>query len=183
MSRMSARNAWPKAAGLTVITATILAGCSVLDLRETPIAQEPSVTASAISQPTFSAKSVDPVEAESIYGKHHDPGLNVEWTLVGATYAPNGGASVNLYIKNLNDVAIPPDAVNSPKLKLIDYSGNETEVELLDEVTAGTPSGLDLPLGSGAKTSVSYVFNTSVGNLYSAELQAGNVIFKGSLIG
>lgn len=183
MFALNARGTRALGVGFVVMNVSFLAGCSILDLSETPIAPEPSVSASAIAQPTFSEKSVDPVVVESIYGHHHDPGLNVEWTLASATVAPNGGVAINLYIKNLNDVALPKEAVSTAKLKVRDYTGNETEIEPLDEAGAGMPSGLDFPLGAHSKTTVSYAFNTTIGNLYSAEFQAGNVIFKGSLIG
>ncbi|MDO5076065.1 hypothetical protein [Corynebacterium sp.] len=173
-------------AGILVTSALVLAGCSAFGGKDDTAdaeSAESTVSASAVSKPTFSAKDVDDVIVDEIYGNHHDPGLNVEWTLVGAQVAPYGGVAVSLYIKNLNDVPLPPDAVKSATLKLKDYSGNVTEVEPLDKDSSGVESGLDLPLGVGAKTTITYAFNTTIGNLYSSELKVGNVVFRGSLVG
>jgi len=66
-------------------------------------------------------------------------------------------------------------------LKTTGYNGQSTNIEPLGEGQSGVQSGLDLPLGSGATTNLDFAFNTTVGNVNAAELQVGNVIFKGSL--
>lgn len=183
MGSIDARKTWLCSVALVVVSGALVTGCSVLDLSETPLQPDPTVSASQVAKPTFSATAVDPVIVEDLYGSHHDPGLNVDWTLVGATMAPYGGVQVTLYIKNLNEVPLPPDAVSTAKLTFQDYAGNTIEAEPMNKDSSGVEVGLDLPLGAGAKTTIVYAFNTNLGNLYSAELQTGNVVFKGSLFG
>lgn len=140
---------------------------------------ENSAEDTVVSDPTetFESADVDPVQAESVIEATEDPGLNVEWTMYGASVAPiSGDAVIHVSMKNLNDVAVPPDAIEGPTLEL----GGES-ISLVDDDTSGIESGLDLPLGAGATTNLRYAFDTATWNLTDAEFQIGNVIFEGNL--
>lgn len=126
---------------------------------------------------TFEPAEVDPVQAESAIDATEDPGLNVEWTMYGAGAAPlSGDAVIHVRMENLNDVAVPPEAIEGPTLAI----GGES-ISPVDDETSGIESGLDLPLGAGATTNLRYAFDTTTWNLSDAEFQIGNVIFEGNL--
>ncbi|WP_454942587.1 hypothetical protein [Corynebacterium argentoratense] len=171
---------------VVVISGTIAATCLVACGDDS---QDTSDTLVVTAQPTnpdnpdpapFVAQQVEPIVAPTLYEPIHDPGLNVDWTLRGVSAAPIGGIVVHVDVKNLNESALPTDVVKAT-LKTTGYNGQSTNIEPLGDGQSGVQSGLDLPLGSGATTNLDFAFNTTVGNVNAAELQVGNVIFKGSL--
>lgn len=172
---------------ISVLCATAMAttGCSQVKslFEETPQAEDSAaeVVVTEEETPVFTPKQVEPVMAETFKEPTEDPGLNVTWEIMGAEAAPYSGVVLHVNLKNLNDMALPPAALPPATLKSANYSGTMVDIEPLSEDASGVFSGLDLPLGAGATTTVDYAFNTTVNNLYQAELQVGNVIFKGNL--
>ncbi|MDO4909297.1 MAG: hypothetical protein Q3962_05545 [Corynebacterium sp.] len=142
--------------------------------------------------PTTAAKPTDAVT---------DPGYNIEWRIRQVTYGDNGGAVFYMNLKNLNTVPLPPDALPTPQLTVLGTtqtspapvsllsdpttSSSTSATTTTDQLTAPTPvhlhSGLDLPLGPGATTTVVYTFNTTVASLSNAQLTIGNVSWMGRL--
>ncbi|PRQ10868.1 hypothetical protein C1Y63_08985 [Corynebacterium sp. 13CS0277] len=172
---------------VSALCATALAttGCSQVRslFEEAPPAPQGAsdITPTETAAPVFTPTPVEPVVAETFLDPTFDPGLNTEWELMGAEAAPLGGVVLHLNLKNLNDMPLPPGALPPAVLLSANNSGNMMEIEPLGEDASGVFSGLDLPLGAGATTTVDYAFSTTIGNLYQAELHAGNVIFKGNL--
>ncbi|WP_075727040.1 hypothetical protein [Corynebacterium aquilae] len=171
----------------TALCATLLTttGCGHVKslFEENPDEPQGAADLSATPTPTpvFQPKQVEPVVAETFKEPTVDPGLDVSWEVMGSEPAPYGGVVIHLNLKNLGEIPIPPDALGQAKLYSVNGVGNLTEIDPLDEDNSGVKSGLDLPLGAGATTTVDYAFNTTIGNLYQAELHVGNVIFKGNL--
>lgn len=138
---------------------------------------EAAPTSATDSSDTFEPESVDTVTADRVTEPFEDPGLHVEWTMYGASSAPQtGDAVIHVRMENLNDVPVPSDAIDGPTLSV----GGE-QITRVDDETSGLETGLDLPLGAGATTNLQYVFDTSQWNLTDAEFQIGNVIFNGNL--
>lgn len=167
------------AAAAVAASLVLLVGCSGEDDVENVAPEE---TADAQAAETFPTTAVDPVTADSVTETIEDPGLNVEWTMYGASLAPlSGDATIHVRLDNLNDVAIPPSAIDEPTLSVSDGTGGRTEVDPVDDTTSGLQSGLDLPLGAGATTNLVYVFDTTTGQLWDAEFRIGNAVFEGNL--
>lgn len=157
----------------------LLVGCAGEDAAENAA---PDETTDAQSAETFPTTAVDPVTADSVTETVEDPGLNVEWTMYGASIAPlSGDAAIHVKLKNLNDIPIPPSVIETPTLSVSDGVGGRTEIDPVDDATSGLESGLDLPLGAGATTNLVYVFDTTTGQLWDAEFQIGNLVFEGNL--
>lgn len=132
---------------------------------------------SASPSDAFVPEDVAPVSGDNAVDPVEDPGLNVEWTMYGASSAPmTGDAVIHVKMENLNDVPVPPDVIEGPTLRI----GGE-EIPMVSDETSGMESGLDLPLGAGATTVIPYVFDTSNWNLSDAEFRIGNVTFEGNL--
>lgn len=160
----------------TTVAASLmfLVGCSGDGNNES---ENPDDMATSASAETFEPAAVDPVDAESPYDTTEDPGLNVEWTMYGASTAPiSGDAVIHVRMENLNDVPVPPEALEGPTLSI-----GGSSVSQVDDETSGVETGLDLPLGAGATTNLRYVFDTNTWDLSDAEFQIGNVIFEGNL--
>lgn len=132
------------------------------------------VVATQAPKPTFQAKQVPPQTKQKPGEIVKDEGLNVEWRILAAVNGVNGGTTFKVMVKNLSEeVAVPTDAVNSPKLAI---PGNNNVGRVKTE-----GDGLDLPLGPGATTVVNYSFNTNPYNLSNSTLTLGNVEFTGYL--
>jgi hypothetical protein len=158
-----------------IAAVVVLAGCSGDD-GSTPDTTSVEVTTS--TTPVFQPVQVSPITAPDIGEPVVDPGLNVEYHFQGTGYGTNGGSLVYITVKNLNEAPLPADALGQPTLRVKDYSGSLTDVQ---PMTGDDNVPLDLPLGSGATTNLQWAFNTSNGNLWSAEFKVGNVIFDGNL--
>lgn len=138
-----------------------------------------SIEVTTSEAPAFEPKDVDPITVEDFTDFAGDTGLNVRWKLQGTTSSNIGGSILTVEVHNLNDVALPADAIGDPTLTLSDG----TTVNRLDGEAAGVggQDGLDRPLGVAASTNLRYAFDVAPGNLYDAEFKIGNVIFKGNL--
>lgn len=156
----------------------LLAGCSADDADNRGADSGESIDASSSAAAELEENRVEPVRAPDDGDAVRDPELNVDFRFQGTGYGTNGGSLIYVAVTNLNDEPLPRDAIAQPTLKLVPSSGAATEVEPL-EGSDNIP--LDLPLGAGATTNLQYAFNTSNGNLWSAEFQIANVIFDGNL--
>lgn len=156
----------------SVIAASVLWVAACAGGSSDPAVESVSVTPSA--SPTFEAQEVAPITAPSRNEVVHDDGLNVDWELQGNSTGNAGGTIITVKLHNLNDVALPTDAIGDPTLTLSDGS----EAERMDANDAGIAGmdGLDLPLGAGASVNLRYAFNTS--NLTGASFSIGNVTWE-----
>ncbi|HZK32612.1 MAG TPA: hypothetical protein VFC72_06855 [Corynebacterium sp.] len=116
-----------------------------------------------------------------------DEGLNVEFRFQGTAWGTYGGTVVTVAVTNLNEVALPPEALAEPELRYRSGSGSSlTTVDLLETAVpdAAPPLQvpLDLPLGAGATTNLRFTYDVSRSSLTDAEFEIGNVIFQGSLV-
>lgn len=112
-----------------------------------------------------------------------DPGYNVDWTLMGISSGPKKGVVVAVKISNLNDVAIPKDAMPTPTLEITDYHGDLKKFEPLTEAESGVYPGTDAAIGAHADVVLRYGFNTGIGTLYNnAAFTIGNVTWKGNIV-
>lgn len=168
-------------AALAAAASLLLSGC----VDEEGVAdQDGTLTpTTGVATPTeepeaFETKDVAPKETDEITGEIvEDPGMDVHYKWQGTSYAPNGGTVVTIAVTNTSGATMPIDALGEPTLT---YSGDTARRKSAED--AGIEfEGLDLPLGKGATTNVQYAFDVSTGNLYEAEFQIGNVIFKGNL--
>lgn len=114
-----------------------------------------------------------------------DEGLNVEYHFQGTAWGAYGGTVVTVAVTNLNDEALPPEALGDPELRYDDGTGSTTASLLETTVPEGSPPlqvPLDLPLGAGATTNLRFTYDVSRSNLYDAEFEIGNVIYEGNLV-
>lgn len=164
----------------TASSLLFLVGCSSGEGADT--GEQAAVgTTTAAAQDAFQATPVDPVTSDDVSETVKDPGLNVEWTMYGASIAPmTGDVVIHVKMKNLNEVPIPPDAIEGPTLH-INNGGSRTQIDRVDDDTSDMKTGLELPLGAGATTNLQYVFDTTTGMIWDAEFQIGNVTFEGDL--
>ncbi|AGT06038.1 putative secreted protein [Corynebacterium glutamicum MB001] len=161
-----------------LLAVALLAGCSGESADSQAVSAEETMEVTTTSTPVFEAKEVSPITVPSGDIRVEDPGLNVEFIFRGTRYGTNGGSIIHIAVKNLNDVALPADAIDPPTLDIEDYNGNKTNIETL---SGDDNIPLDLPLGAGATTNLQYAFNTSNGSLSNAKFQIGNVIYSGNL--
>ncbi|AKK09352.1 hypothetical protein HCH15_03725 [Corynebacterium testudinoris] len=164
--------------GTLVVSALLLSACGSGNDATAPTPTD-SIAVTTSEAPTFEAKEVQPVTASRTQ-KTLDPGLNVEFTFQGSSYANSGGTMITILAHNLNDAPVPTDAIGTPTLT---YNSGGSRVTAEPQAASASDGiiGLDEPLGAGASTNLRYVYNVSSGNLWDAELKIGNVIFKGSL--
>lgn len=169
-----------------LITGLALVGCgNSSDADSEAASSSESAAASETEDSGFTAEDVDPVTYEELDEPMHDPGLNVDFHFQGTDYGDYGGTRITVAVENLNDVALPPDAIETPTLS---YNAGDDNTETADLLETSVPEGvelqrpLDLPLGSGAIANLHYTFDVSRANLWDAEFQIGNVIMEGDLI-
>ncbi|QGU07942.1 hypothetical protein COCCU_10115 [Corynebacterium occultum] len=163
----------------TASSLLFLIGCSS---EEDPTGAEGlDASSTAAAQQTFEPTPADPISTDDLSETLVDPGLNVEWTMYGASVAPmTGDVVIHVRMKNLNDVPVPPDVIEGPTL-YVNNNGTRTEIDRVSDDTTEMSTGLDLPLGVGATTNLQYVFDTTTGMIWDAEFQIGNVTFEGDL--
>ncbi|AKE40933.1 putative secreted protein [Corynebacterium kutscheri] len=155
-----------------VTVALALSACGGSDAHDQAL-ESITVAPTTSANAGFEAQEVAPIIATSLRERTVDTGLNVEYELQTTAYNSQGsGSVVYVLIHNLNDVALPVEALGTPKLKV---NGNE-----VSGVEAGTVS-LDLPLAPHASTNLAYAFSTNYSNLWNAEFTIGNVTFQGNL--
>lgn len=160
-----------------------LSGCSILQPPD--VGPQDNIVVSSSEPPTFEAKDVDVQEVTSNLAEPvKDEGLNVEFELQGL-YSGGGGTVLTVKIHNLNEVAMPVDALPEPTLERADGNGGWATVDSIDVDPAVHPDvaapGLDYPLGAGASTNLQYVYNVAPGNLWNARFSIGNVRYVGDL--
>lgn len=160
-----------------------LSGCSILQPPD--VGPQDNIVVSSSEPPTFEAKDVDAQEVTSNLAEPvKDEGLNVEFELQGL-YSGGGGTVLTVKIHNLNEVAMPVDALPEPTLERADGNGGWATVDSIDVDPAVHPDvaapGLDHPLGAGASTNLQYVYNVAAGNLWNARFSIGNVRYVGDL--
>ncbi|HIX78764.1 MAG TPA: hypothetical protein H9978_02245 [Candidatus Corynebacterium faecipullorum] len=160
-----------------------LSGCSILQPPD--VGPQDNIVVSSSEPPTFEAKDVDAQEVTSNLAEPvKDEGLNVEFELQGL-YSGGGGTVLTVKIHNLNEVAMPVDALPEPTLERADGNGGWATVDSIDVDPAVHPDvaapGLDHPLGAGASTNLQYVYNVAPGNLWNARFSIGNVRYVGDL--
>ena len=160
-----------------------LLGCSILQPPD--VGPQDNIVVSSSEPPTFEAKDVDAQEVTSNLAEPvKDEGLNVEFELQGL-YSGGGGTVLTVKIHNLNEVAMPVDALPEPTLERADGNGGWATVDSIDVDPAVHPDvaapGLDHPLGAGASTNLQYVYNVAPGNLWNARFSIGNVRYVGDL--
>lgn len=160
-------------AALVVAAGVVLAGCG--DEKESTEGLE--VTTS--QTPTFVPEKASGIQADALDDEVEDPGLHLAYTLQGTVSGQAGGSIITVKVKNLNDIPVPPDALDEPTLK----AAGGANVDLLDAEDAGVAGmdGLDRPLGAGATTNLRYPFDIAPGNLSNARFTIGNVTFIGQL--
>ncbi|MGP6172686.1 hypothetical protein [Corynebacterium sp. A21] len=135
----------------------------------------------AAAEDAFEATPVDPIISDDVSETVEDTGLNVEWTMYGASIAPmTGDVIIYVKMKNLNEEPIPPGAIEGPTLH-VNNGGSRTQIDRVADATSDVDTGLELPLGAGAITTLQYVFDTTTGMIWDAEFQIGNVTFEGNL--
>lgn len=174
-----------------VLTAgLVLTGCASTD-EETGAMLSPGesleVTEPAEPGADFEAREVDTrtVDSDEFAEPVLDEGLNVEYHFQGTAWGTYGGTVVTVAVTNLNDEALPPEALGEPELRYDDGTGSTTADLLETTVPEGAPPlqvPLDLPLGAGATTNLRFTYDVSRGNLYDAEFEIGNVIYEGNLV-
>lgn len=157
---------------LAVAAAVTLAGCG----GEDGDTEDLSVTNQT---PTFIPDEAQEKQADADDDDVEDPGLHLAYTLQGTVSGLSGGSIITVKVHNLNDVAVPPDALDQPKLTL----GDGTSADSLDAESAGVEGmdGLDHPLGAGATTNLRYPFDVTPDNLSDSKFRIGNVVFTGQL--
>lgn len=160
-----------------------LSGCSILQPPD--VGPQDNIVVSSSEPPTFEAKDVDAqVVTSNLAEPVKDEGLNVEFELQGL-YSGGGGTVLTVKIHNLNEVAMPVDALPEPTLERADGNGGWATVDSIDVDPAVHPDvaapGLDHPLGAGASTNLQYVYNVAPGNLWNARFSIGNVRYVGDL--
>lgn len=160
-----------------------LSGCSILQPPD--VGPQDNIVVSSSEPPTFEAKDMDAQEVTSNLAEPvKDEGLNVEFELQGL-YSGGGGTVLTVKIHNLNEVAMPVDALPEPTLERADGNGGWATVDSIDVDPAVHPDvaapGLDHPLGAGASTNLQYVYNVAPGNLWNARFSIGNVRYVGDL--
>lgn len=167
-------------ATVTVSSLLFLISCSSAEEPTGP--EDPAGSSpTGAAQQLFEPSPGKPVSTDDLSETLVDSGLNVEWTMYGASVAPQSGdVIIHVRMKNLNDVPIPPEAIEAPVLH-INNAGSRTRVDPVDDETSGVDSGLDLPLGVGATTNLQYVFDTTTGMIWDAEFKIGNATFEGNL--
>ncbi|MGV0341299.1 hypothetical protein [Corynebacterium mastitidis] len=140
---------------------------------------EGSIEVTTSETPAFQPEDVETIVAENRWEPVVDTGLNVRWHLQATASGNAGGSILTVEVTNLNDVAIPQDAIGDPILTI----NGGTIVDRLDAEASGVAGqdGLDRPLGAHATTNLRYAFDVAPGNLYDAEFEIGNVKFEGSL--
>ncbi|MDO4762018.1 MAG: hypothetical protein Q4A31_08885 [Corynebacterium sp.] len=144
----------------------LLTACGSEDA-EAPL-KEQVAEAVTSSSPTFSPKDVAPIKVADITKPEIDPGLNIKVDILGTGSNPMASGSViYLLVTNLNDVALPPEALKV----FLDGASPVQE--------GSTP--LDLPLGPGASVNIDLAFDASYGSLYQGRLTVGNLVFEGNL--
>ncbi len=155
-----------KVIGALTVTGALLSGCSGNGGSDDSAAVAPTTS----EAPVFEAKEVDSVNVTDISEPQVDPGLNVEVTIQAAGSNPNASGSViYVLVKNLNEMALPTDALT-------------VSLQGASAVSDGTV-GLDLPLGPDASTNLQFAFDASYSDLYSATFTIGNLVYKGNLAG
>lgn len=166
---------------IALLSATLLLTACSSSGDESADAAGESIVVTTSETPSAEPVAVDPVQAETLRGATVDPGLNVEWTLQGASSGPTGGSVITVLVKNLNDEPLPPDAIGQPTLKYNSGGGNMVDSDPMTAEQTEVTQGLDLPLGPGASANLRYSFQVTPGNLWDAELKVGNVIWDGRL--
>ena len=165
-----------------VIGALTLTGCGSDDGAE----ETDTEIVSSSQTPEFKEKDVDQKKVKDNLGEPvKDDGLGIEWTLQGVYPDDVSGAVVTVMAKNTNDVPVPPEALDKPKLEIADGNNRFTGIDLIDftpeQDPSALPPGLDEPLGAGATTNLQYRFDTTAASLWNARLSIGNVVWEGNL--
>ena len=170
-----------------VLTAgLVLAGCSSPD-EETGPGESLEVNEPVAPGADFEAQDVNTrtVDSSEFAQPVLDEGLNVEYHFQGTSWGPYGGTAVTVAVTNLNDEALPPEALGEPELRYDDGTGSTTASLLETTVPEGSPPAqvpLDLPLGTGATTNLRFTYDVSRSSLYDAEFEIGNIIYEGNLV-
>lgn len=172
--------------GLTLVSATALASCAILDPGETGLSPDQEIVVTSSEAPVFQPQETSEKHIKENLGQTiKDEGLGLEFTFQGVYSDDIQGTVVTVEAKNVNDVPFPSDALGDAKLEITDGMGGWTTIDQLPydpevNTTVNAP-GLDMPLGSQATTNLQYRFDTYVDNVWSARFSLGNIVWEGNL--
>lgn len=158
-----------------VIACAVLASCALLVAcgQDPEVEPEVTVAPSTSAVPEYQPQEIAPITVSKTRAKTEDPGYHLAYELQGASYNPAGtGSLIHVLVYNTGDIAVPVDKF--PPVHLVAGGVDAQQVE------GGLP--LDLPLGPGGATNLSFAFDAYYGNLYNASFSIGNVTFTGDLV-